>query len=475
MRNLTLLTDYYQLTMANGYYLENMHEKEAVFDIFFRGNKNLNFCIACGLEQACDYLLNLNFTDEDIDYLRSLGEFDEGFLNHLKDLKFTGDLYAVKEGTVVFPMEPILTVRAPIEQAQIVETALLNIINHQTLIATKSCRVKFASGDASVLEFGLRRAQGPDAGVYGTRAAMIGGADATSNVLAAKMFDLPARGTHSHSWVMSFPDELTAFRAYADLYPHNCLLLVDTFDTLKSGVVNAITVFNELRSRGIEPAGIRLDSGDLSYLSKKARKMLDEAGFPNAKICVSSDLDENLIQSLMMQGACIDIWGVGTKLITSFDMPALGGVYKLSAIEGEGGELLPKIKKSNNAIKITNPGFKSLYRIYDNLSKMALADLIGLKDEVFAQDNLTIFHPIETWKQMTLTDYTIEELHFKIIENGKLIMPHPTVNEICAFAKKQKKAFWAEYQRLQNPQEYKVDLSQKLFELKAEMLGSLDN
>lgn len=467
-----MLTDYYQLTMANGYFLEGRADREAVFDIFFRDNNEMNFAIFAGLEQAVDYLLNLHFTDEDIDFLRAQNEFDEEFLQHLKTFKFEGDVYAVPEGTVVFPMEPLLTVKAPIEQAQIIETALLTIINHQTLIATKARRVKFAAGNASVLEFGLRRAQGPDAGIYGARAAIIAGCDGTSNVYTAKEFGLKAKGTHSHSWVMSFPDELTAFREYARLYPNNCLLLVDTYDTLKSGVPNAIKVFKEMRERGFEPSGIRLDSGDLSYLSKKARIMLDTAGFPNAKICASSDLDENLIQSLNLQGAKIDIWGVGTKLITSYDMPSLGGVYKMSALY-ENGELVPKIKISDNATKITNPGFKTIYRIYDKKTDKALADLIGLRDENLPKDEIMIFHPIETWKQTVLTDYYIVDLHKLIIKRGQLVDKLPKFNEICDYAKKERDTFWEEYQRIQNPQEYKVDLTKKLYDLKQGMLKSI--
>ncbi|MEG1805292.1 MAG: nicotinate phosphoribosyltransferase [Clostridia bacterium] len=472
MRNLSMLTDYYQLTMANGYYLEGRSDREAIFDIFFRDIQDMNFAVFAGLEQAVDYLMNLKFTDDDIEFLRDQHEFDESFLEHLKEFKFTGDVYAVPEGSIVFPMEPLMTIKAPIEQAQIIETALLTIINHQTLIATKASRVKFAAGNAAVLEFGLRRAQGPDAGIYGARAAVIGGCDATSNVYSAKEFGIKPKGTHSHSWVMSFPDELTSFREYARLYPNNCLLLVDTYDTLKSGVPNAIKVFKEMRERGCEPSGIRLDSGDLSYLSKKARVMLDEAGFPNAKICASSDLDENLIQSLNLQGAKIDIWGVGTKLITSFDLPALGGVYKMSAIE-EDGKLIPKIKVSDNAMKITNPGYKTIYRIYDNKTDKALADLIGLRSENLPTDEITIFHPLETWKQMVLTDYYIKDLHKLIIKRGELVYDMPKFGEICDYAKKDKATFWEEYQRIQYPQEYKVDLTKELYDLKQGMLKTI--
>lgn len=473
-RKLSLLTDYYQLTMANGYFVQKRSNREAIFDIFYRAKKEINMAIFAGLKQAVEYLLNLHFEDDDIEFLRQQNEFSEEFLEHLKTFKFTGDVYAVEEGTVVFPMEPLVTVKAPLEQAQIIETALLTLINHQTLIATKASRVKYAAGDGIVMEFGLRRAQGPDAGNFGARAAMIGGCDSTSNVLAAKKFHFPAKGTHSHSWVMSFDDELTAFREYAKLYPNNCILLVDTYDTLKSGVPNAIKVFQEMKNDGIslEHIGIRLDSGDLAYLSKEARQMLDNAGFECAKICVSSDLDEYLIQSLLHQGAKIDIYGVGTKLITSYDMPALGGVYKMSAIEAN-GKLIPKMKISNNVIKITNPGFKTIYRIFDKKTDKALADLIGLVGEELPTDEITIFHPIQTWKETTFKDYYIKDLHKKIIERGKLIYDFPTIKEVCEFSKRDRNTFWDEYKRFSNPQEYKVDLSKNLWELKHSMLKAI--
>ncbi len=401
MRNLTLLTDLYQLTMGYGFYKHNKHEEEVAFDLFFRKNALITYSLAAGLEQAMDYLLNWHFDEEDIAYLRSLNLFDEGFLEYLRNMKFTGDVYAVKEGTPVFPGEPILTVKAPLIQAQFAETALLNIINHQTLIATKSSKIcRATQGQGIVMEFGLRRAQGPDAGIYGARAAIIGGCSSTSNVIAGQKFGVPVAGTMAHSWVMDYPTEYDAFRAYANAYPDNCLLLVDTYDTLKSGVPNAIKVFQELRAEGHEPKGIRLDSGDLAYLSKKARKMLDDAGFEKAIICVSGDLEERSINSLLQQGAKIGSWGVGTKLITSEDLPALGGVYKLSAVFGKDGEVTPKIKLSDNTAKITNPGFKNLYRLYDKENGMAIADLITLRgEEIDDSKPLTIFHPIETWKQ----------------------------------------------------------------------------
>ena len=473
-KNLTLLTDLYQLTMMDGY-LKNGKEKDiAVFDLFFRRNNIITYSVAAGLEQALDYILGIRFEEEDIAYLRSLGLFDERFLSYLKDFRFTGDVYAVPEGTVVFPEEPILTVRAPLLEAQFLETALLNIVNHQTLIASKSAKVTYAAKGDSVMEFGLRRAQGPDAGVYGARASVIGGCGSTSDVLAGQMFGIPVAGTHAHSWVMNFPSEYEAFSAYAKMYPDACLLLVDTFDTLRSGVPNAIRVFRELRAAGHEPKGIRLDSGDLAYLSKQARKMLDEAGFPDAIICASGDLDEYLINSLKNQGARIDLWGVGTKLITSADMPALGGVYKLSSLLPQGGKEIPKIKLSDNSDKITNPGFKCVYRIYDNKTGKAEADLIALRDETFDVSRpLTIFHPKDTWKKITFTDYTMRPLTELVLKDGARVRPDPTLKEICAYAEREKESFWDEYKRPDNPHVYKVDLSQKLYDVKNKMIAEI--
>ncbi|MEA5064914.1 MAG: nicotinate phosphoribosyltransferase [Eubacteriales bacterium] len=471
MRNLTMLTDLYQLTMMYGYFKTGQTRSRAVFDMFYRQQSDeMNFVIFAGLEQLIDYINELHFSEQDLAYLRSLGLFDEDFLKALGELRFTGDLYAVPEGTVVFPGEPLVRVSAPIFEAQLIETTLLNILNHQTLIATKARRVAQAAEGTSVLEFGLRRAQGPDAGLYGARAAVVGGADATSNVLAGEMFGIPVRGTHAHSWVMSFPDELTAFRAYARCFPASCLLLVDTYDTLKSGMPNAITVFRELRAAGYEPAGVRLDSGDLAYLSREARHILDEAGFPNAKICASGDLDEVLIRDLRLQGAQIDIWGVGTKLITSMDCPALGGVYKLSA-EIVDGRTIPKIKISENPAKVTNPGVKQLLRIYDNQSGRALADLIALEHEQFDESQpLTIFHPVDTWKRKTLTDYHIKVLQVPIFVGGRQVYESPSLVDIQAYAKKDLGTFWEQYKRMLNPHVYKVDLSDGLWMLKQSML-----
>ena len=470
MRNLSMMTDLYQLTMMYGYYKSDMLDNKAVFDMFYRQTSAVtHYAIMAGVEQLVDYINNLHFDDEDIEYLRSLNLFDEGFLALLKNLHFTGDIEAVPEGTVVFSGEPLVRVTAPIVEAQLVETALLNIINHQTIIATKASRVALAAKGDKVLEFGLRRAQGPDAGIYGARAAVIGGCDSTSNVLTGSMFNIPVSGTHAHSWVMSFPDELTAFRAYAKFFPDACLLLVDTFNVLKSGMPHAIQVFKELRAAGHEPLGIRIDSGDLAYLSREARRMMDEAGFPNAKVCVSGDLDEYLINDLKQQGARIDIWGVGTKLITSSDCPALGGVYKLAA-EIIDGRVVNKMKVTENPAKVTNPGIKKLLRLYDE-NGMAVADLIALQDEEFDESKpLTIFDPVDTWKEMTLTNYHIRNLHEPLFVNGQCVYKPRKLMDIQADCKKDLATFWDQYKRLTNPHRYKVDLSEKLWMMKQSML-----
>ncbi len=473
MRNLTMMTDLYELTMMNGYLRYGKDKNRACFDLFYRRRGDVTaYAVAAGLEQVIEYVQNLRFTQEDIEYLRSLAIFDDAFLSYLSDFHFTGEILAVPEGTIVFPDEPILRVIAPIMEAQLLETALLNIINHQTLIATKAARVVQSARGDKVLEFGLRRAQGPDAGIYGARASIIGGCQATSNVLTGQLFGVPVGGTHAHSWVMSFEDELTAFRAYADVFPDNCLLLVDTYDTLGSGVPNAITVFKELRARGKEPVGIRLDSGDLAFLSRQARVMLDDAGFPNAKIFASGDLDEEVIWDLEAQGAAIDVWGVGTRMITSMDNPALGGVYKLSAEEVD-GTFIPRIKISENPAKITNPGVKQLYRFYDRRSGKALADLLALDEEDFSSgEPLEIFDPENTWKRMTLCDYRIRQLLVPVFENGELVYDSPALSEIAAYAKQEMETFWDEYKRLNRPHRYKVDLSQKLYDLKLQLLAN---
>ncbi|MFA7663943.1 MAG: nicotinate phosphoribosyltransferase, partial [Clostridia bacterium] len=419
MRNLTLLTDLYELTMMNGYLECDMADREAVFDLFFRKTEQLDLALVAGLEQAIEYIDNLSFELDDIEYLKSLNLFGERFFERLKKFKFSGDIYGMREGEIAFPNEPILTIKAPLFEAQLIETALLNIINHQTLIATKTMKITQES-EGTVAEFGLRRAQGPDAGIYGSRASIIGGCTSTSNVMAGKLFGVPVSGTHAHSWVMSFPSELDAFRAYASIYPQKCLLLVDTYDTLKSGIPNAITVFRELREKGFEPVGIRIDSGDLAYLTKESRKMLDASGFKGVKIFASGDIDEDIINSLKGQQAKIDSWGIGTKLITGYPMSALGGVYKMAGIE-ENKVFEPKMKISDTEGKITNPGFKSVYRIYDE-DGMAAADLISLREEKFDTNKpLTIFHPVETWKKKTFNKYSMRELSIPIYLSGEKV------------------------------------------------------
>ena len=477
-RNLTLLTDLYELTMMQGYYEKGQNEN-VIFDVFFRQNPcNNGYSVCAGLDQVIDYIKNLHFTYDDVDYLRGLGIFKEDFLHYLSGFHFSGDIYAIPEGTVVFPKEPLLKVVAPIMEAQLVETAILNIINHQSLIATKTSRIVFAANGDGIMEFGLRRAQGPDAGLYGARAAMIGGCVGTSNVLAGQMFDVPVMGTHAHSWIMSFPDEYTAFKTYAEMYPDNCTLLVDTYDTLKSGVPNAIRVFQEFKDAGkpLIKYGIRLDSGDLAYLSKEARKMLDEAGFPEATICASNDLDEFLLHDLKMQGAAIDSWGVGTNLITSKDCPSFGGVYKLAAIQNEEGEFVPKIKISENTEKITNPGNKTIYRIYEKASGKIKADLICFADEVIDQkQDLLLFDPMDTWKKTKLAGgtYTVREILLPIFKNGECLYKSPTLKEIAAYCREEKDTLWDETKRLFYPHRVYVDLSQKLYAVKQSLLDQM--
>jgi nicotinate phosphoribosyltransferase len=475
---LTLLTDFYELTMMQGYFKCGMHQK-VVFDAFYRRNPDDGgYAICAGLDQVIDYVKRLTFSKEDIDYLRSLNTFDEDFLQYLADFHFSGDIYAIPEGTVIFPREPLVKVVAPIMEAQLMETAILNIINHQCLIATKAARVCYAAKGDGIMEFGLRRAQGPDAGTYGARAAVIGGCIGTSNVLTGQLFDVPVLGTHAHSWIMSFPDEYTAFKKYAEYYPDNCVLLVDTYDTLRSGVPNAIRVFTEMKAKGWKPKkyGIRLDSGDLAYLTKKARKMLDDAGFADASIAASSDLDEYVIQSLKSQGACIDSWGVGTNLITSKNTPAFGGVYKLAAIEGPDGSLIPKIKLSENTDKITNPGNKQVWRIYDRQYHKIRADLISMDDEVFdPEQDLIIFDPKETWKKTKIKagTYDLRPLLVPIFKNGECVYKSPSVLEIRDICTREKDSLWDETKRFVNPHEMYVDLSDKLYKIKADLLEEL--
>lgn len=471
VRNLTLMTDFYELTMMYGYFLQGKQDEIATFDLFFRPFEESNFCVVAGLQQAIEYIENLHFSDEDIEYLRGTKSFNEDFLDWLKNFRFTGTVRAMEEGSIVFPNEPIMIVTAPIGQAQLLEAALLNIINFQTLIATKARRVNSAAGGAGVLEFGLRRAQGPDAAIYGARAAVIGGCTSSSNVLSAKMFGFEPKGTHAHSWVMSFPTELDAFMAYADTYPDGCLLLVDTYDTLKSGVPNAIKVFDHLKSKGHKPLGIRLDSGDLAYLSKQARKMLDEAGHSDCKIFASSDIDEYVLMSLRDQGAKIDIYGVGTKMITSHTTPSLGGVYKICDLQSEGVHY-PKMKISDNPLKITNPGIKTVYRLFERSTDKAIADVICLADEVIdCTKPYTITHPLERWKSMELTDFYAKDLYTEIFRDGKLVYQCPTAMQSQAKTFSNLEGFWEEYKRLLRPHIYKVDLSDKLYELKQKLIG----
>lgn len=476
--NLTLLTDLYELTMMQGYFKTQNHET-VVFDAFYRNNpSNSGYAVCAGLEQIIDYIENLHFDEDDIAYLRSLGIFEEDFLSYLSAFHFSGDIYAIPEGTIIFPREPLIKVIAPIMEAQLVETAILNILNHQSLIATKAARVCYAANGDGVMEFGLRRAQGPDSGTYGARAAVIGGCCGTSNVLCGQLFGVPVKGTHAHSWIMSYPDEYTAFKNYAKLYPSACLLLVDTYDTLKSGVPNAIRVFTEMRAAGIPLTlyGIRMDSGDLAYLSKKARKMLDDAGFPDAVISASNDLDEYLIESLKAQGAAITSWGVGTSLITSKDCPAFGGVYKLAAIQNPEGEFIPKIKLSENTEKVTNPGNKTVYRIYEEDSHKIKADLICLVGETFdTTKDLKLFDPNETWKNTVLKGgtYSIRELPVKVFDHGKCVYSSPKVMEIQKYCNLEKETLWKETRRLVNPHKVYVDLSDKLFEMKRQLLKEM--
>ena len=472
--NLAMLCDYYEFTMSNGYFKNGFYKKNVYFDVFFRKvPDNGGFAIAAGLEQLIDYIKELHFEDEDIAYLRSKGIFDEGFLDYLKNFKFSGDIYAVPEGTPVFPDEPIVTIKAPAIEAQIVETFVLLSVNHQTLIATKANRIVRAAQGRTVLEFGSRRAQGASGAVLGARAAYIGGCKGTACALTDELYGVPAGGTMAHSWIQMFDSEYDAFRTYCELYPDNPTLLVDTYNTLKSGVPNAIKVFKEvLLPQGKTKCAIRLDSGDISYLSKKARKMLDEAGLTDCTITASNSLDENLIRDLMMQGAQVDTFGVGERLITSAKSPVFGGVYKLVAVEDESGEIVPKIKVSENTAKITNPHFKKLYRYYDKESGKAIADELCVWDETVDDSKPhTIFDPNATWKTKTLTDFTARELLVPIFKNGECVYDQPSINEIADYCREQVDLLWDEVKRFENPHTYYVDLSKKLYEIKGILLN----
>ncbi len=471
-RNLTMLVDFYEITMANGFFENGRGLEIAYFDMFFRRvPDNAGYAIMAGVQQLIEYIENLSFTAEDINYLRSKNMFCEEFLDYLADFRFECDIWAVPEGTPIFPGEPILTVRGPVIQAQFIETMVLLTINHQSLIATKSNRIVTAAQGRPVMEFGSRRAQGSDGAVYGARAAYIGGCAGTACTISDRDFGVKALGTMAHSWIQLFPTELDAFRAYAKVYPDSCTLLVDTYSVLKSGVPNAITVFHELEAAGHKGAGIRIDSGDIAYLSKKARKMLDDAGLDYVKIVASNSLDEYIISDLIHQGAEIDSFGVGERLVTSRSEPVFGGVYKLAAVE-ENGEIIPKIKISENAAKITNPSYKELWRLFDNSSGKAVADLITLAGEkIDSSEPYTIFDPEQPYKKTVLTDFTAKKLRVQLFCKGKCVYKSPDIEEIKEYCRSQLELIWDEVKRFENPHEYYVDLSKPLWELKQKMLS----
>lgn len=466
--NLTMLTDFYELTMADGYFETGMAENIAYFDMFFRKVPDGGgFAIMAGLEQTIDYLKNLKFTEEDIEYLRSKNMFCEDFLEYLRNFEFKCDVWAVPEGTPIFPHEPIVTVRGPVMQAQFVETMILLTINHQSLIATKANRIVRAAKGRPVMEFGTRRAHGAEAAIFGARAAYIGGCAGTACTIADRDYGIKALGTMAHSWVQMFPDEYTAFKKYAEIYPQNCTLLVDTYNVLKSGVPAAIRVFKEMKP---ESMGIRIDSGDVTYLTKKARKMLDDAGLQDCKIVVSNSLDEYIIRDVILEGACIDSFGVGERLITAKSEPVYGGVYKLAALETN-GELIPKIKISENVEKITNPGFKGLFRLYDKTTGKARGDVITVAGETIPeQDEYVIFDPNAVWKKTRVTNYTVRNLQVPIFKEGKCVYESPSIEEIKAYCNEQIDTLWDETLRFENPQTYYVDLSQKLWDMKNRLL-----
>ncbi len=471
--NLSMLCDFYEFTMANGYMKAGYKDRIVYFDVFFRDVPDKGgFAIAAGLDQLIDYILNLHFTDEDIAYLRGKGLFDEEFLEYLRNFHFTGDIWAIPEGTPIFPREPVLTVRAPAMEAQLIETYTLLAINHQSLIATKASRIVRAAKGRAVLEFGSRRAQGADGAVLGARAAYIGGCKGTACTISEELFGVPATGTMAHAWVQMFDTEYEAFRTYCENYPHNATLLVDTYNTLKSGVPNAIRAFNEvLRPLGITKCGIRLDSGDMAYLTRKARKMLDDAGWPECKISISNSLDEYIIQDLMLQNADIDAFGVGERMITARSEPVFGGVYKLTAVEDGEGNIIPKIKVSENVDKITNPHFKKIYRLYDNETGKALADYLCIHDEVVDDSKpLEIFDARATWKRKKLTNYTARNLQEPVFVKGELVYKRPTLQEIQDYCREQLDTLWEEVKRFDNPHTYYVDLSHNLWELKQRLM-----
>ena len=470
--NYTLLCDFYELTMANGYFELGKADEISYFDVFFRKVPDGGgFAIAAGLEQVIEYVKNLNFSDEDISFLRSKNLFSEEFLTYLRTFRFTGDIYAVPEGTPVFPGEPIMTICAPSVEAQFIETYVLLALNHQSLIATKANRIVRAAQGRPVMEFGARRAQGASGAILGSRAAYIGGCSATACAISEKEFGIPATGTMAHSWVQMFDTEYEAFESYCRIYPTNATLLVDTYDVIKSGIPNAIKAFDTvLKPLGIKKCGIRLDSGDITYLSKKARKMLDEAGYTECKIVVSNSLDETLIRDLILQGARIDVFGVGERLITAKSNPVFGGVYKLVAVE-KNGEIIPKIKISENPEKITNPHFKKLYRIFDNETGTAIADQLCVYDELIDESEpLELFDPVQIWKSKTVTNYTAKELLVPIFLDGECVYKSPDISEIQSYCKQQIMTLWDEVKRFENPHKYYVDLSKKLWNIKQGLL-----
>lgn len=471
-RNLSMLVDFYEMTMGNGYLVHGQGEKTVYFDMFFRRVPDEGgYAIFAGLEQVIDYIRNLRFTDDDIEYFKSKNIFSDVFLEYLRNFKFSCDVYSVPEGTPVFPGEPLITVKGPAVQAQLIETMLLLSVNHQSLIATKASRIVRAADGRPVMEFGSRRAQGSDGAILGARASYIGGCCGTACTIADRDFRVPALGTMAHSWVQLFPSELDAFRAYADVYPDNCVFLVDTYNVLKSGVPNAIKVFEELDKKGYRPGGIRIDSGDIAYLSKKARKMLDNAGFADCKIVVSNSMDEYIIRDLLIQGAEIDSFGVGERLVTSKSEPVFGGVYKLTAIE-ENGQIIPKIKLSENASKITNPGYKKPVRLFCNETGKALADVILLNDEEIDETKpYVIFDPEFTYKKKKLEGFTVKNLQVPVFINGKCVYTSPSIEEIRNYSKEQLSLIWDEVKRFENPHKYYVDLSEKLWNMKQKLLN----
>ena len=470
--NLTMLTDFYEFTMSNGFFEEGMKDKIAYFDMFFRENPdNAGFAIMAGVEQVIEYLSDLHFSDSDIEYLRKKGIFSEQYLEYLKNFKFECDVWAVPEGTPIFPGEPILTVRGPVVQAQLVETMILLLVNHQSLIATKANRIVRAAEGRAVMEFGSRRAQGTEAAVLGARAAYIGGCVGTACVATDVKYGVPALGTMAHSWVQMFDSEYDAFLAYAKHYPDNCTLLIDTYNVLKSGLVNAIRVFNEyLVPNGYRPKGVRIDSGDITYLSKKCRKILDEAGFPDCAIVASNSLDEYIIQDTLLQGAKINSFGVGERLITSKSSPVFGGVYKLVGVENDKGEVIPKIKISENVAKITTPGFKQVYRLYSMETSKAIADVITMHDEVIDSQEYEIFDPEYTWKKKIVTNFYARPLLKQLFRKGTKIYDVPSLDVLREYCKMEIDNLWDEVKRFENPHRYYVDMSPKLWKLKQDML-----